>query len=83
MTRWAMLGVVLLGSLAGCTAYRTMDGEAVGRASLEFLGLIVTAFLFFLGFSGAIAGLTERWRLRKMKQAVRRQRRQPIPQIRR
>lgn len=82
MTRLAMLGLVLLGSLAGCTAYRTMDGEAVGRVSLEVVGLIVTAFLLFLGFSGAFAGLSRRWRLRKLKQAVRHRRRQ-IPQIRR
>jgi hypothetical protein len=81
MTRWVMLGVVLLGSLAGCTAYRTMDGEAVGRVSLEFVGLILTAFLVFLGSSGALARLSQRWRLRKLKQAVRR-RRQQIPQIR-
>jgi hypothetical protein len=81
MTRLAMLGVVLLGSLAGCTAARTMDGEAAGRVSLEVVGLIVTAFLLFLGFSGVIAGLSRRWRLRKMKQAVR-HRRPPIPQIR-
>lgn len=81
MTRWAMLGVVLLGSLAGCTAYRTMEGEAVGRVSLEVVGLIITAFLLFLGFSGTLAELSRRWRLRKLKQAVRR-RRQQIPQIR-
>jgi len=81
MTRWAVLGVVLLGSLAGCTAYRTMEGEAVGRVSLEVVGLIITAFLLFLGFSGTLAGLSRRWRLRKLKQAVRR-RRQQIPQIR-
>ena len=81
MTRVAMLGVVLLGSLAGCAEYRTMDGEAMGRVSLEFVGFIITAFLLFLSFSGVIAGLSRRWRLRKLKQAVR-QRRQQIPQIR-
>ena len=81
MTRVAMLGVVLLGSLAGCAEYRTMDGEAMGRVSLEFVGFIITAFLLFLGFSGTIAGLSRRWRLRKMKQAVRHRRHQ-IPQIR-
>jgi uncharacterized protein YgbK (DUF1537 family) len=77
MTRLAMLGVVLLGSLAGCTTYQTIDGETVGRLSLEFVGLIVTAFLLLLGSSGVIAGLSRRWRRRKMKQAVR------PPQIRR
>jgi len=82
MTRLAMLGVVLVGSLAGCTAYRTMDGEAVGRVSLAFVGCIITAFLLLLSFSGAFAELSRRWRLRKLKQAVR-QRRQQIPQIRR
>jgi hypothetical protein len=71
MTRLAMLGVVLLGSLAGCTEYRTMDGEAVGRVSLEFVGLIVTTFLLLLGFSDVIAELSRRWRLRKMKRAMR------------
>jgi hypothetical protein len=81
MTRLAVLGVVLLGSLAGCTAYRTMDGEAGGRVTLEVVGLIVSAFLLFLSFSGVIAGLSRWWRLRKMKQAVR-HRRPQIPQIR-
>ena len=71
MTRWAMLGVVLLGSLAACTTYQTIDGETVGRLSLEFVGLMVTAFLLLLGFSGVIAGLSRRWRRRKMKQAMR------------
>ena len=52
MMRLAMLGVVLLGSLAECTPYRTIDGEAVARVSPEFVGRIVTAFLLFLGFSG-------------------------------
>ncbi len=79
MTRLAMLGVVLLGYLAGCA--EAMDGEAAGRFSLEVVGLVVTAFLFYLAFSGDIAGLSQRWRLRKLKQAVR-HRRQQIPQIR-
>ena len=82
MTRVAMFWVVLVGSLAGCTAYRTMDGEAVGRVSLEFVGFIVSAFLLFLVFSGAFSGLSRRWRLRKLKRAVR-HRRQQIPKIRR
>jgi len=82
MTRLVTLVVVVLGNLAGCTEYRTMDGEAVGRVSLEFVGFIITAFLLFLAFSDTFAGLSRRWRLRKMKQAVR-HRRQQIPQIRR
>ena len=79
MTRWAMLGVMLLGYLVG--GAEAMDGEAAGRVSLELVGLVVTAFLFYLAFSGTIAGLSQRWRLRKLKQAVR-HRRQQIPQIR-
>jgi hypothetical protein len=47
-----------------------MDGEAVARASAEIIGLIITAFLLFLGLSAVITGLSQRWRLRKMKQAL-------------
>ena len=82
MTRLALLGVVPLGRLAGCTTYQTIDGETVGRLVLEFVGLIVTAFLLLLGSSGVIAGLSRRWRLRKMKQAMRWRPQRP-PQIRR
>jgi hypothetical protein len=59
-----------------------MDGEAVGRVSVEIVGLIVTAFLLFLGFSGVITGLSRRGRLRKMKQALRHRTRR-ISRIRR
>jgi hypothetical protein len=82
MTHRAMLRLVVLGSLAGCTTYRTMDGEAVGRMSLQFVGLIVIAFLLYLGLSSAIARISQRSRLMKLKQAMRHRPRR-IPQIRR
>jgi hypothetical protein len=46
---------------------------------VEIIGLIITAFLLFLGFRGVITGLSQRWRLRKMKQALAEPRLAPIP----
>jgi hypothetical protein len=64
MTRWAMLGMVLLGYLAG--GAEATDGEAAGRFSLGLVGLIITAFLFYLAFSGAIITLSSRrWRRKR------------------
>lgn len=37
-----------------------MQGEAAGRFSLELVGLLVTAFLFYVAFSGAIMALFSR-----------------------
>ena len=59
-----MLGVVVLGYLAG--GAEAMDGEAAGRFSLGLVGLVVTAFLFYLAFSGAIMALfSGKWRRKR------------------
>ncbi len=60
MTRLGLVVIVLLGGLTGCT--ETMDGELMGRIVLQIAGGIVAAFLLFLGFRDAIAGLSRRWR---------------------
>ncbi len=67
MTCLAMLVLVLLGYLAGCA--EAMDGEAAGRFSLELVGLLVTAFLFYVAFSHAIMALFSRGPQRKRKVA--------------
>jgi len=67
MTRLAMLVLVLLGYLAGRA--EAMDGEAAGRFSVERVGLLVTAFLFYVAFSGAIMALFSRGPQRKRKGA--------------
>jgi hypothetical protein len=64
MTRLATLILVLLGYLAG--GAEAMDGEAAGRFLLELVGLLVTAFLFYLAFSGAIrAFFPSKWRRKR------------------
>ncbi|HKW91714.1 MAG TPA: hypothetical protein VJX92_07435 [Methylomirabilota bacterium] len=60
MTRVAMLVLVLLGYLAGCAESKTMDSEAAGRPTLQLVGLIVAAVLFYVAFSGAIMALFSR-----------------------
>jgi hypothetical protein len=65
MTRLPTLVLVLLGYLVGCA--EAMNGETAGRVSLECVGLIVTAFLFYLAFSsvrGAKRKSSERGRRR-------------------
>ncbi len=65
MTRLAMVVLVLLGYLVGCA--EAMNGEAAGRFSLELVGLVVTAFLLYLGFSGALMMLfSGKWRRRSL-----------------
>lgn len=64
MTRLAMLVLVLLGYLVGSA--EAMDAEAAGRFSLELVGLVVTAFLLYLAFSGASMALfSGRWRRKR------------------
>jgi hypothetical protein len=64
MTRLAMLVLVPLGYLAG--GAEAMDGEAAGRFSLGLVGLLVTACLFYLAFSGAImARFSGKWRRKR------------------
>jgi hypothetical protein len=63
MTRLPTFVLVLLGYLVGCA--EAMDGEAAGRVSLECVGLIVTAFLFYLAFSGAATALSGKWRRKR------------------
>jgi hypothetical protein len=64
MTRLPTLVLVLLGYLVGCA--EAMNGEAAGRVSLECVGLIVTAFLFYLAFSSAATALfSGKWRRKR------------------
>ncbi len=64
MTRLAMVVLVLLGYLV--SRAEAVDGEAAGRFSLELVGLVVTAFLLYLRFSGAIMTLfSGKWRRRR------------------
>jgi len=65
MTRLVILATVMLGSLAAPAQVQTMDGEAVGRLSLELVGLLVTAFLLYLACSDAITALF--WRRERPK----------------
>lgn len=58
MTRFATLVPLLLGYLTGCA--EAADGQAAGRFSLEFVGLVVAAFLFYLALSGLIMALFSR-----------------------
>ena len=67
MTRLVMLVLVLLGYLVGRA--EALDGEATGRFSLEVVGLVVTAFLFYVAFSGVIMARFSRGLLRKRKVA--------------
>ncbi len=50
MTRLSILLLALLGFLAGPAKANAMDGEAVGRLSLQVVGFLVSAFLFSLVF---------------------------------
>lgn len=56
--------VVVLVGLAGCTASRMVDGEAVGGVWVEAAGLVVPGFLLFLCFSGSSPGSPEGLRYR-------------------
>ncbi len=67
MTRLVMLVLVLLGYLVGRA--EALDGEATGRFSLEVVGLVVTAFLFYVAFSGVIMARFSRGLQRKRKVA--------------
>jgi len=66
MTRLVLLVLVMLGYLVGCAESAAMDGEAAGRFSLELVGFVLAAFLFYLACSGAIlALLSRRWRRKR------------------
>ena len=63
MMRLVIVTALILGSLAGSAEAQTMNGEAAGRFSLEVVGFLVTGFLFYLAFSGALRALLSRtWR---------------------
>jgi hypothetical protein len=63
---------VVLGSLPGCAAANAMDGEPVSGASLEFAGLILTAFLLYLALSDFIRGRfsRRRWQTRPVRRSL-------------
>jgi len=64
MARLPTLILILLGYLVGCA--EAMTGEATGRFSLELVGLIVTAFLFYLAFSSVATALfSGKWRRKR------------------
>jgi hypothetical protein len=63
MTRLVFLVAAILDSLAGGAQARPMDGEAVGRFSLQVVGFLVSAWLFYLALSGVTMPLfSGRWR---------------------
>jgi len=72
MTRLALLVLVILGYLVGCADSEAMDGEAAGRFSLEVVGFVLAAFLFYLAFGGAILALLSRRGRRKRRVAAKR-----------
>lgn len=46
MARIVILVAMVLGSVASFAQSKAMDAEAIGRCSLQLVGLLVTAFLF-------------------------------------
>jgi hypothetical protein len=58
MISFAMRVLIVLAYLAG--AAEAMDGETVGRVSLQFAGIVLTSFLFYMGLRDTIAALLSR-----------------------
>ena len=65
MVRVALRALVVLGYLVGRAESQVVGSEAVGRSPLQLVGLLLTAVLFYVVFSGAIIALFSRVERRK------------------
>ena len=65
MNLLGVLVVVVLGGLTGCVERRALDGEATGWGSLEFVGLVLAAFVLYLALSDLITARLSRRGRRK------------------